>query len=536
VVVDEGQRVREDEIRKDEILHKRPKRERLMNYHALLTSARKEFEDAWASRNNVPATSEHTGQATLLIVKLLASPRANVRQQIIQTLPMLECLINLNDDSILIDTCCVLSHLADGTDDILPVNDDGLRLHLLTLFNNRPSLHLPAFDDKIFAKADIPTQSLVDAKVIWSLLRHMKDSNSKLLEEEVLPILTKILIGPSDDNYLRVACWVLSYISDDIDDIQKILDADVCPHLVKLLRDSSDWVRYPALRTIGNIFTGCTVTNIPPEYGPKIQRVIDTDIMWKLVVSLMEDDNHRLERRLLNFLEILISSTDEDVLRVACMVLSYISVIFEDIIDADVMRLLVGLLGGSSDWVLYPALCIVTNSCAGFSYEVEAMIDAQALPALSDILKEEHCWEYIKLKACIAILNIVSRHNPRRHTEAVIDAGIVARLIRLFENDALADRTRVQAGSAIYFMTVSGGHIDSLVKRGCLEALCKALDHGLSSPCKSIVDICLRSLENILNDGELQKKTGSENDRYAKIMERIEGFEKIEKVKGSIKN
>jgi hypothetical protein len=361
----------------------------------------------------------------------------------------------------------------------------------------------------------------------------MKDSNLKLLEKEVLPFLKEKLISSEDKNVLRESCWVLSYIADDIDGIQAIiLDADLCRNLVvKLLRDSSESVLYPALRTVSNIFAGCTVTTIPPEYNDKeFQSVIGADIIWTLVdlMKVKDDISCRLEKGLLLFLKkILIHSTDEDALRVACTALSYISddlYIVKGMFDAVVRGRLVYFLCGSSDCILYPALRTVSNIFNGSYHLIEGMINAGALSALVKILKEDF-WEYIKLEACVAILHISRSNNLPGLAKSVISAGIFPPLNLLLTKAPL--RTRVQVAHAFYCMTdgESGCHTESLVKEGCMEAMCKALSY--SDPI--LVIFCLRCVENILKDGKLHSSC-SENS-YVKEM-KFKGFEEISKLEG----
>jgi hypothetical protein len=205
---------------------------------------------------------------------------------------------------------------------------------------------------------------VIDADIIGSLVRLIKENN---LQSLVLPLLNEILISSSEEDVLRVACWALSYISDDREDFQAILDSGVCHNnLGKLLRCPSNSVLYLALRTVINIFTGCY------RHVQSANNTIDADRVMSLV-RLMKN-RHLLEERVLPFLkEKLISSTDEDVLRVACWALSCICEdrsYHEAIVD-DVGHQLVELLRRSSNSVLYPVIRTVRNIFSGCDYEIQ---------------------------------------------------------------------------------------------------------------------------------------------------------------------
>ncbi|GAY62726.1 hypothetical protein CUMW_220130 [Citrus unshiu] len=71
-----------------------------------------------------------------------------------------------------------------------------------------------------------------------------------------LPVLAQ-LVHSNDGVVLRYACQALAYLSDGTNDkIQAVIEADVCPRLVKLLGDPWSSVLSPALRTVGNIVKG----------------------------------------------------------------------------------------------------------------------------------------------------------------------------------------------------------------------------------------------------------------------------------------
>jgi importin subunit alpha-2 len=74
--------------------------------------------------------------------------------------------------------------------------------------------------------------------------------------EPALPILA-LLLDNEDEDILVNACGALSYFSDATNGkIQEIIESNVCPRLVELLKHSSLRVVQAALKIIGNIVTG----------------------------------------------------------------------------------------------------------------------------------------------------------------------------------------------------------------------------------------------------------------------------------------
>ena len=73
--------------------------------------------------------------------------------------------------------------------------------------------------------------------------------------EPALPILA-LLLNNEDQEILTHACWALSIISNDTSKVQELIELDVCPRLVKLLKHSSLDVVEAALSVVGNIVAG----------------------------------------------------------------------------------------------------------------------------------------------------------------------------------------------------------------------------------------------------------------------------------------
>jgi len=111
-------------------------------------------------------------------------------------------------------------------------------------------------------------------------------------------VLAALLQQSRDAAVLADACWSLSYLSDGTDqNIEGVLGAGVVPRLVELLAHDDDGggVRWPALRTLGNLVTGSEHTT---------QAVLDGGLLAGAAaggpfgVLLRAQDNPRYEDRL----------------------------------------------------------------------------------------------------------------------------------------------------------------------------------------------------------------------------------------------
>ncbi|KAF3584553.1 hypothetical protein F2Q69_00032338 [Brassica cretica] len=78
-----------------------------------------------------------------------------------------------------------------------------------------------------------------------------------LTENQALPCLLNLLRGPYNKTIRKEACWVVSNITAGCQSqIQAVFDADICPALVNLLRNSEFDVKYEAAWAICNAIAG----------------------------------------------------------------------------------------------------------------------------------------------------------------------------------------------------------------------------------------------------------------------------------------
>jgi len=130
-------------------------------------------------------------------------------------------------------------------------------------------------------------------------------------------------------------------------------------------------------------------------------------------------------------------------------------------------------------------------------------------------------------EACWALSNICAGNT--RQVQAIISADIIPRLVQLMRDDQPTE-IRKEAGWAIS-NACSGGNklqIKYIVSKGALNALCYLLD---SSDNKSLL-VALEGIDNILHAGEEDLRELGEN-RYSSMLEKLRGLDKIEELQNS---
>jgi len=149
------------------------------------------------------------------------------------------------------------------------------------------------------------------------------------------------------------------------------------------------------------------------------------------------------------------------------------------------------------------------------------------LPCLNALLNSAK--KGIKKEACWTISNITAGN--RVQIQAVIDAGVIPRLIALLKNSDFD--IRKEAAWALSNAT-SGGSPDQIkymVEQNLIEPMCELLQCSDAR----IILVALEGLENLLKVGEKEAKDNTSNE-YVLLIEEHHGVDYIEQLQNHPNN
>jgi len=186
---------------------------------------------------------------------------------------------------------------------------------------------------------------------------------------KVLRTILECFDPKADDEVLCMVCSVISCISKDGEDdsIGQIVEAELCPLLVELLRHRNPRVQAASVRALGNLVSG--------DDERHTQAVLDCAVLPQLLLVL-ENQNHMWETR-------------SDI----CWMLSNIAVgsleQIEQLIESELIPTLVALLEEQNDHidVRTEAAWVVSNSAAsGSRAQIKYLVSQRCIHVLCNLL------------------------------------------------------------------------------------------------------------------------------------------------------
>ncbi|KAK8636080.1 hypothetical protein V6N13_004790 [Hibiscus sabdariffa] len=174
-----------------------------------------QFEAAWVITNiSVESTVVVIYHGAVpLLVKLLESPRDDIREQTRPALSVLKRLICSSDEDVLSDACWALSDLSDGTNDKIQA--------------------------VIEAGSSIPSSPQSCSSHRWKYCYGDDMQTQCIINHQVLPCPLNLLTNNYKNIIKRNACWTISSITTrNVNHIQAVIDDGIIAPLVYLLRSS----------------------------------------------------------------------------------------------------------------------------------------------------------------------------------------------------------------------------------------------------------------------------------------------------------
>jgi importin subunit alpha-6/7 len=219
-------------------------------------------------------------------------------------------------------------------------------------------------------------------------------------------------------------------------------------------------------------------------------------------------------------------NTDGQVLTDACWALSYLSdgpnERVQALIDTQVTRRLVDLLGGERALALVPALRTIGNIVTGDDTQTQVAINCGALQQLRKLLSHSQLHRPAIVKeACWALSNVTA--GTKEQVDAVIASGNVQELIRLLDEGDTNIKKEAAWAISNAASCSEPTQIAHLVQLGCV----KPLTNLLVSIDSRIVMVALEGIKYILMAGQ---ESWQERNLYAIEVESAGGLDSIEEL------
>lgn len=345
-----------------------------------------------------------------------------------------------------------------------------------------------------------PIQAVIHTGVVPHLIRLLRDSPVAMLQFECAWALTNIMSGSSEET-------------------QYVIREGVVPVLLDKVTSREPDVAEQCIWAIGNIAgDGAAPRNVLLEHGVVLkllevaaaeQRLTTLrNLAWTVsnVCRGKPKPPFDAVQPFIPLLGYMINSADAEVKTDALWALSYLTdgenFRIQAVIDANILPRVVEVLKNEAavPSVVTPALRTVGNVVSGNDAQTEYVLGLGVLPALLRMLDVGGKRKAVVKEIYWTISNITAGNSHQ--IQAVIDSGLAARIMHELGNRGLADDVRKEAIWTVSNMTsgASRDQIAWMVNNNCVKLFSQLLDEfkGPGAAMKELL-LVIGGFENILN-------------------------------------
>ncbi|CAD6190917.1 unnamed protein product [Caenorhabditis auriculariae] len=318
------------------------------------------YEACWALTNIVSGTSEQTiaavnAGATEPLIKLAVDPNEQVADQ------ALWAIANIAGDS------------------------PQLRNYVIKVGGIEVIMHLVAHLDKL---------SLNHARTLaWTISNISRHKEAPLSVLRQISVALAQLVKHEDKQVRQDSCWAVAYMTDGPDQqIELCISSGTINTVVEFLRDADQLVA-PALRTLGNVATGCDKLT---------QEIIDRGVLPEIVSLLKRTSSTSIVKECCWLISNVIAGTQGQI---------------QAVIDSGLLGFVIGVLKKGDFKSQIEASWALSNlTQGGTSKQIYAMVEEKGVEVLSICLGQNATADMQNncLEALYSCLTTVSTHYPEK--------------------------------------------------------------------------------------------------------------------------
>jgi importin subunit alpha-1 len=324
-----------------------------------------QWEAAWALTNIASGNSRHT--------------QAVVDAGVIE--PLVHLILNSRAEDVFDQCAWCLGNIA----------GDSVKFRNLLLESKTLPAILSLYDKPVINKT-------TRANATWAisnLCRH-KPAPPYELVKPAIPYLVNLILSEEDDDILVDACWALTYMSDDNDNLPSLLqllqEQKGLQGIVSLLDHKADAVKSAALRVMINIVSGS---------DDQTQMLLNYDLLSKLSTMIC-GSKEPIVANVAHIISNICAGTAEQI---------------QHVFDAKLFGPLIALLEGATLYRKDVLWCVCNVIQKGTQDQVETLAQLDVIPQLCDIVQSDSKLAEIAIEGIEGLLMSNRLNNCKRLDE-----------------------------------------------------------------------------------------------------------------------